>query len=93
MVAKKRATKVKSKKDDVNVSIKVKNLDKAVKSAKDIECKSGGCCSSSNCGGNLWVFGSALAMVLSYVKNASILWAIVHGILSWFYVIYHAIRF
>ena len=35
--------------------------------------------------------GSALAMILSYVEHKSILWAILHGILSWFYVIYYAI--
>ncbi len=37
-------------------------------------------------------FGSALALVLSYTKNESIVWAIVHGILSWFYVIYRIIE-
>jgi hypothetical protein len=36
-------------------------------------------------------FGSALAMILSYDKNNSILLAIIHGILSWFYVIYRII--
>ncbi|MFC1769040.1 hypothetical protein ACFLZX_04725 [Nanoarchaeota archaeon] len=36
-------------------------------------------------------FGVALAIVLSYTKNNSILWAIIHGILSWLYVIYRAI--
>ncbi|MBU0457221.1 MAG: hypothetical protein ABH824_02815 [Nanoarchaeota archaeon] len=35
--------------------------------------------------------GSALAMILSYVEHKSILWAILHGILSWLYVIYFAI--
>lgn len=35
-------------------------------------------------------FGSALAMVISYTNNRSIGWAIIHGILSWFYVIYFA---
>ena len=35
--------------------------------------------------------GSALAMVLSYVEHKSILWAILHGLLSWIYVIYYAI--
>lgn len=35
--------------------------------------------------------GSALAMILSYNANESILWAILHGIFSWFYVIYFAI--
>ena len=36
-------------------------------------------------------FGSALAMILSYARNESILWAIVHGIFSWIYVIYRII--
>ena len=36
-------------------------------------------------------FGSALAMVISYAHNQSILWAIVHGIFSWLYVIYYAL--
>lgn len=35
--------------------------------------------------------GTALAIVLSYAKWHSILWAIGHGILSWLYVIYYAI--
>lgn len=35
--------------------------------------------------------GVALAIVLSYVKWHSILWAIAHGFLSWLYVIYYAI--
>ncbi len=33
-------------------------------------------------------FGSALAMAISYTTNHSILWAIIHGILGWFYVLY-----
>lgn len=37
--------------------------------------------------------GSALAMVLSYSINKSILWAILHGIFSWVYVIYFAIMY
>ena len=36
-------------------------------------------------------FGSALAMVISYSANHSILWAIIHGFLSWLYVIYFAL--
>lgn len=36
-------------------------------------------------------FGSALAIVISWTANKSLLWAIVHGILSWFYVIYYAL--
>lgn len=38
-------------------------------------------------------FGAALAMVISYVTWKSILWAIVHGILGWIYVIYFALRY
>ncbi len=38
-------------------------------------------------------FGSALAMVISYTAWHSILWAIVHGLMSWVYVIYYAIRY
>src|ERR1700704_2072093 len=30
-------------------------------------------------------FGSALAITISYSANHSILWAIIHGILSWLY--------
>ena len=37
-------------------------------------------------------FGSALAMILSFQLNHSILWAIVHGICSWLYVIYRALK-
>ena len=36
-------------------------------------------------------FGTALAIVISWTANGSILWAIIHGILSWFYVIYFAL--
>lgn len=33
-------------------------------------------------------FGSALAIAISYTTNKSIGWAIIHGALSWLYVIY-----
>ncbi len=35
--------------------------------------------------------GSVIAVVTSWDRNKSILWAILHGICSWFYVIYFAI--
>ena len=35
--------------------------------------------------------GSAVAIVLSWHRNKSILFAIIHGILSWLYVIYFAL--
>jgi hypothetical protein len=36
-------------------------------------------------------FGSALAVAISYNTNHSILWAIIHGIFSWIYVVYFAL--
>ena len=36
-------------------------------------------------------FGSALAMAISYTNNHSIPSAIIHGIMSWIYVIYYAL--
>ena len=36
-------------------------------------------------------FGSALAIAISWSVHKSILWAIVHGFLSWLYVAYYAI--
>ena len=36
-------------------------------------------------------FGSMLAIAISYVHNQSIAWAILHGLLSWFFVIYAAL--
>lgn len=36
-------------------------------------------------------FGAALAMVISYTVNKSILWAILHGLFGWLYVIYFAV--
>jgi len=35
--------------------------------------------------------GAALSMILSYSINKSILWAVLHGICSWAYIIYFAI--
>lgn len=35
--------------------------------------------------------GAALAVAISWSVNESILWAMLHGVLSWFYVIYYAI--
>ena len=35
--------------------------------------------------------GCSLAMILSWSVNGSILWAILHGVCSWIYVIYYAL--
>lgn len=35
-------------------------------------------------------FGKALAIVISWSVNKSILWAMLHGFFGWFYVIYFA---
>lgn len=38
-------------------------------------------------------FGTALAMVLSYTTWKSVGWAIVHGLMSWVYVIYFVLKY
>ncbi len=39
-----------------------------------------------------WGFGSMLAITISWSVKHAILWMILHGILSWLYVIYYAIK-
>ena len=36
-------------------------------------------------------FGSVLAIAISWSIHKSILWAIIHGLLSWIYVLYYAL--
>jgi hypothetical protein len=36
-------------------------------------------------------FGCALAIAISWSTNKSILWAMLHGLFSWLYVIYFAL--
>ena len=43
-------------------------------------------------GVGVWGFGSILAITLSWSVNHSIVWMILHGICSWFYVIYYAVE-
>ena len=38
-------------------------------------------------------FGTAMAITISWSANKSILWAILHGVLSWIYVVYYFIRY
>lgn len=38
-------------------------------------------------------FGTALAMVISYVTWKSVGWAIFHGLLGWVYVVYFVLRY
>jgi len=35
-------------------------------------------------------FGTALAITISWSLHKSLFWAIVHGLFSWFYVVYYA---
>ena len=39
-----------------------------------------------------FTLGSALAVVLSWLHNGSILWAVLHGVCSWGYVLYVAVK-
>jgi len=38
-------------------------------------------------------FGCALAMVISYTAYKSILWAMLHGLFGWLYVIYYVVMY
>ena len=38
-------------------------------------------------------FGAALAITISWSANKSVLWAMLHGVLSWVYVVYYVIRY
>jgi len=79
------------KKKVPDIEIRVRNMANVVrkleKSGKRKKYMCGGGCS-----GGFWVFGSALAMILSYSRNEAILWAILHGVLSWFYVLFRAMQ-
>jgi hypothetical protein len=48
-----------------------------------------GCCG----GGIFGSIGAVLAALLSWKVNHSILWALIHAFLSWFYVIYHWLKY
>lgn len=37
-------------------------------------------------------FGTALAITISWTANKSVLWAIIHGVLSWIYVVYYVLK-
>jgi len=38
-------------------------------------------------------FGAALAMVVSFVVNKSIAWAVFHGVCGWFYIFYYILTY
>lgn len=90
-VAKKQVTNVENKPakkgKDIDINIKVDNIERAIKAGMRKHHKE----KWKHQGSGFWVFGSALAITLSYVQNTSIWWAILHGIFSWFYVIYRII--
>lgn len=65
-----------------NLDIKTKNNEKIIK-IRETKYQSTG---------HFWIFGSALAMILSYERSTSILWAILHGIFSWFYILFRAME-
>jgi len=83
MAIKKKVTRKKKRPD---IDLKVRNLNKLCATdkmkKKHYHHQCGGC----------WIFGSALAMILSYTQNTSILYAILHGVLSWFYVLFRAMQ-
>jgi hypothetical protein len=55
---------------------------------KGISMSNGG--GGRSAGVGVWGFGSMLSITLSWSVHHSILWMIIHGIFSWFYVAYYA---
>ena len=50
--------------------------------------------SSGSSGGSYGIgLGTLIAVIASWTVNHSIGWAILHGILGWFYVIYYLIAY
>jgi hypothetical protein len=48
-------------------------------------------CTAQTAAGSAGIgLGSVIAVVCSWQRNRSILWCILHGIVTWFYVIYFA---
>lgn len=45
----------------------------------------------SRIGLNFFEVGCVLAMIVSWSANESMFWAVVHGALNWFYIIYYMI--
>jgi hypothetical protein len=43
-------------------------------------------------GVGFWGFGSILGVTISWSVHHSILWMMLHGMLSWLYVIYYSIK-
>ena len=64
-----------------------KNAEKDRKVKKKNVCGIGCRCYHS-AGLGFWGYGSILAMILSYAKGSSLFWILVHGVLSWIYIIY-----
>jgi hypothetical protein len=54
----------------------------------DLESASGGGYGGVSAGYSL---GATLAMILSWQSNHAVIWALLHGLLSWLYVIYYLV--
>jgi len=48
-----------------------------------------GCCG----GGVLGSIGAVFAAILSWNLHGSLLWALIHAFFSWFYVLYHWLKY
>ena len=55
--------------------------------------KRGNNMSDSNSGSIGIGMGTVIAILLSWTVNKSIIWCIIHGFFSWFYIIYHVVKY
>ncbi len=72
--------------DREDLESRVSDLEDAVEkngSGSGVASASGG-----GCGAAFYSLGATLSVVISWEANHAVLWAVLHGFLSWFYVIY-----
>jgi len=73
-----------------------KNAEKEKKGKQNV-CGCGFACRCyRSYGVGFWGYGSILAMIISYVQGSSLFWTLIHGCLSWFYIIwklFHGMKF
>jgi hypothetical protein len=67
----------------------VGDLESRVAGLEDTVQSSGyGASAGTGCGTAVYSLGGTLAVVISWQENHAVLWAVLHGFLSWLYVIY-----
>lgn len=73
--------------DEAGNIIKKAKKPKQPEEPEESSSDAGGCCCCGGC--VVFIMGMPAAAILSWNVNGSVLWAIIHGMLNWLYVIYY----